>query len=262
MTRLADTHCHLNNNRFLDDFDATVARTLDALDFAVCIGIDAESCARAVEMTRPRLYAAVGYHPYHASELDDAAVELLRGYTAHPRVVALGEMGLDYFNEYAPRADQQIAFERQIELAIETNFPIIIHNRDADADCHATLSRYADRLAGCVMHCYGADAAYAKKFLDLGFYISFAGNVTYPKAQSLRDAAAVVPMDRLLVETDCPYLSPQPVRGKRCEPAHVIHTGEALALLKDVPFEEFAEQTTENARRFFRLDEFAVSAGA
>ncbi|MBI1317441.1 MAG: YchF/TatD family DNA exonuclease [Candidatus Hydrogenedens sp.] len=261
MTRLADTHCHLNNDRFLDDFDAVTERTLEALDFAVCIGIDADSCKRAVEMTRPRLYAAVGYHPYHASELDDAAVAMLRHYTEHPRVVALGEMGLDYFNEYSPRADQQVAFERQIELAIETQYPIIIHNRDADADCHATLSRYADRLAGCVMHCYGADAEFARKFLDLGFYISFAGNVTYPKAQVLRDAAAVVPMDRLLVETDCPYLAPQPVRGKRCEPAHVLRTGEALAELKGMPFDEFAEATTENARRFFRLDDPAI-AGA
>jgi len=259
MTGLVDTHCHLNNNRFLDDFDEVVARTLDTLEWTVCIGIDEESCELAVNMTRQGIYAAVGWHPYNASEVDDAVIEKLRAWTEHPRVVAVGEMGLDYFNEYSPRTDQHQAFHRQIELAIETEYPIIIHNRDADEDCYQVLQRYADRLVGCVMHCFGANAEYAQKFVDLGFYVSFAGNVTYPKAQTLRDAAAVVPMDRLMVETDCPYLAPQPKRGKRCEPADVQHTAEVLAEVKGMPLDEFAAATTENARRFFRI-ESAVAA--
>lgn len=254
MTRLVDTHCHLDDRRYHEDLEDVIARALNALEWLVLIGICRETITETLALTRDRMYAAVGFHPYNAKDFDDPAAEWLAEQTKHPRVVALGEMGLDYFNEYSPREDQKRAFERQLRMACELGLPVIIHNREADADCHAMLAEFAPSLPGCVMHCFGSGPEYAERFLDLGFYISFAGNVTYTKAQPLRDAAAVVPMDRLLVETDAPYLAPLKLRGKRSEPAHVVFTGQFLAELKGIPFDDFAEQTTANATRFYQLE--------
>lgn len=255
MTRLVDTHCHLDDRRYHEDLEAVIARALDALEWLVIIGIDRDTIAESLSLTRERIYAAVGFHPYNAKDFDDAAAEWLAAQTKHPSVVALGEMGLDYFNEYSPRDLQKVAFERQLRMACDLDLPVIIHNREADADCHAMLAEFAPALPGCVMHCFGSGPEYAERFLELGFYISFAGNVTYTKAQPLRDAAAVVPMDRLLVETDAPYLAPLKLRGKRSEPAHVVMTGHFLAELKGLSFEDFAAQTTANASRFYRLEQ-------
>ena len=260
MTRLVDTHCHLDGHRFDDDREDAIARALDALEWLVLIGIDPQSIEASLALTRDRIYAAIGYHPYNAKDFDDAAAATLAEQTRHPRVVALGEMGLDYFNEYSPRPDQKRAFERQLRMACELDLPVIIHNREADEDCIAMLAEFAPQLPGCVMHCFGSGPEFAERCLALGFYVSFAGNVTYPKAQLLRDAAAVVPLDQMLVETDSPYLAPQPVRGKRCEPAHVVETGRFLAEFKGVAFEDFAAQTTANAARFYRLETGATVA--
>lgn len=253
MSRLVDTHCHLDDRKYHEDREAVIARALEALEWVVAIGINAETIADTLAVTRDRVYAGIGYHPYYAKDFDEAAAAALAENTQHERVVALGEMGLDYFNEFSPRDAQKRAFEEQLRMAVELDLPVIIHNREADADCHAILKEYASHLPGCVMHCFGSGPEFAEQCLALGFYISFAGNVTYPKAQTLRDAAMVAPMDKLLVETDAPYLSPQPVRGKRCEPAFVMHTGEALAELKGIPFGDFAARTTENAARFYRI---------
>jgi len=257
MTRVVDTHCHLDDRKYREDREDVLARALDALEWLVVIGIDPPTIASSLQLIRPRVYAAVGFHPYYAKDFDAAAASQLRESALSPGVVALGEMGLDYFNEFSPRAEQSAAFEQQLQLACDLNLPVVIHNREADADCLAMLRNFSDRLPGCVMHCFGSGPAFAEQCLGLGFYVSFAGNVTYPKAQMLRDAAAVVPMDRLLVETDAPYLAPQPVRGKRCEPAHTVLTAQFLAEFKGVPFDAFAAQTTANAARVFRVTEGA-----
>jgi TatD DNase family protein len=250
---LVDTHCHLQHHRFDDDRQEVIARALEALEWIVVIGDDLESSRAAVALVQDRVYATVGYHPYHAESVDDTALATLRELAAQPGVRGIGEIGLDYFNEYAPRPAQHIAFEKQLELACELDLPVVIHNRSSDDDAYAMLKNFARRLPGCIMHCFGSDAAFAEKCVDLGFYVSFAGNVTFPKAPELREAAAAVPLERLLVETDAPYLAPPPMRGKRCEPQYVVHTAECLAEVKGVSPEEFAARTTENARALYRV---------
>jgi len=250
---LVDTHCHLQHDRFHEDREAVLLRSLERLEWVVVIGDDLPSSRAAVELVGERVFAVVGMHPYHASEVNDAVLDELRALAAAPGVVALGEMGLDYFNEYAPRPDQARAFEQQLALACELRLPVVIHNRDADADSHALLKQFAPDLPGCIMHCFGSGPAFAEQCVDLGFYISFAGNVTFPKAAQLREAAAVVPLERLLVETDAPYLAPPPFRGKRCEPWYVQHTAETLAEVKQVPLEELSAATTRNAATVYGI---------
>lgn len=257
---LVDTHCHLQSQRFDVDRDAVLAACLERLDWVAVIGDDLPSSRGAMALLGPRVYGVVGMHPYYASDVDAEVLAELREMAAHPQVVGLGEMGLDYYNEYSPRPDQARAFRAQLELACELALPVVIHNRDADGDCYAMLVEFADRLAGCIMHCFGSGPAYAEKFLELGFYISFAGNVTFKKAAELHEAARRVPIDRLLVETDAPYLAPAPLRGKRCEPHYVEHTAAFLAELKGVPLETLAEATTANARRVYQIS--GVGQGA
>lgn len=250
---LVDTHIHLTDARFDEDREEVIARALDVLDWFVLIGENIENAEAVMRLVRERIYAVVGMHPYHSADLDDAAEAKLREWAQNPRVVALGEMGLDYYNEFAPRAVQQPAFERQLALAAELDMPIAIHNREADADCHAMLKPWMDQLPGVIMHCFGSDADWARRFVNLGCYVSFAGNITFKKAQPLRDAAAVVPLDRLLIETDGPYLAPVPMRGKRCEPHFVQYTAAALAEVKGVSPEALGEHTTRNARAVYRV---------
>ncbi len=251
--RLADPHCHLQDRRFDEDREEVIARALDHLDWIVVIGDDLPNSRTAVVMARERVYASVGMHPYHAVDVDDAALEELRTLARSPSVKAYGEIGLDYFNEFSPRAAQQPAFARQLELACELGLPAVIHNRAADDDTLAILKPFLGRLPSCVMHCFGSDAAFAARCVELGLYVSFAGNLTFPKAQPLRDAARIVPLDRLLVETDAPYLAPQAVRGQRCEPHFVRYTAEALAAIKNVPRDEMTQQLALNAQHAFRL---------
>ncbi|MCF6283650.1 MAG: TatD family hydrolase [Candidatus Hydrogenedentes bacterium] len=254
---MVDTHCHLQSQRFDVDRATVQVACLKALDWIVVIGDDIPSSEAALDLLGPRIYGVVGMHPYYAKDFDDATLECLRSMAATEKVVALGEMGLDYFNEYSPRDVQALAFRHQLDLACELNLPVVIHNREADEDCHAILSEYADRLAGCIMHCFGSGPEYARKFLDLGFYISFAGNVTFKKAIQLQEAAKVVPLERLLVETDAPYLAPVPMRGKRCEPHYVAHTAAFLAELKGVDPAALEAQTTANAHQVYRIPKTA-----
>lgn len=252
---LVDSHCHLQSEKFGADRDAVVARTLAALDWAVVIGDDLPSSAAGLALARAHegLYATVGLHPYYAADCDPAALAELRTMAADPKVRAIGEIGLDYFNVYATPEVQAQAFRAQLDLALELGLPVVIHNRESDADALAILLEYAPRLAGCVMHCFGSGPETAAASVAAGFYVSFAGNVTFPKAQNLRDAAMVVPLDRLLIETDAPYLAPVPLRGQRCEPGHVAHTADFLAALRGVEVTEFGAITTENARRLYRV---------
>jgi TatD DNase family protein len=251
--RLVDTHCHLQDRAFDADRDEVLRRALDALEFLVVVGDDLENSRKAAALCGDRVYAVVGFHPYHAVAALDS-LDALRELLARPGVVALGEIGLDYYNKFAPEDAQREAFRRQLELAAETKLPVVIHSREAQEDTSAILREHAAALPGGIMHCFAGDASFAEECASWGFNISFAGNVTFPKAAPLRDAASAVPLERLLVETDSPYLAPQPVRGKRCEPAYVRHTAETLAALKAVDLDTFAEHTTRSARRIFRID--------
>ncbi len=261
MTRLVDTHCHLQDSKFDEDRAEVIKRALDALDWIVVIGDDLETSRAAVELTGDRVFASVGVHPYHATVLDDGACQVLHDLAARPGVVSIGEIGLDYYNEFSPRPAQREAFPRQLAMACELGLPVVVHNREADDDTYAILSEHRASLAGCIMHCFGSDAAFAERCVALGCHISFAGNVTFPKAEALREAAAAVPLDRLLVETDSPYLAPPPKRGKRCEPAFVQYTAQVLADVKGVSPEELAAATTENAHRVYRVPQ-PVGTGA
>ncbi len=248
---LVDAHCHVQGAAFDDDREAVVGRALETLEWIVVAGDELETSRAAVALARDRVYATVGIHPHHAEAVDASALADIRELAGEPRVVAIGEVGLDYYYEHVPRERQQAAFRAQLDLASELALPVVIHCRDAYEAITPILEACHRRLAGGVMHCFSGDAAFAKRCLTWGFHISFAGNVTFPKATPLREAALAVPMDRLLVETDSPYLAPQPVRGKRCEPIYVQHTARLLADLKGVPFDNFARQTTENARGLF-----------
>lgn len=251
--KFADTHCHLYDEAFDTDRDAVTARALDSLEYVVVIGEGLESSRNAQALTRDGVYCAVGAHPYHAEDVDEGFLAALRELAAKPRVVAIGEIGLDYFNWVASKEVQQRAFRLQLELAVDLQLPVVIHNRESYDDVAAILEEFAPRLRGGIMHCFSGDTVFAERTLSWGFHVSFAGNVTYPKATSLRDAAMAVPLNRLLVETDSPYLAPVPLRGKRCEPAYVAHTGAALAELRGIDLREFAAITTMNGKRLFGI---------
>jgi len=248
---LVDTHCHLQDEAFDADREEVVGRARGQLAWLVVAGDDVESSRGAVAWSGGGVYAAVGIHPYHAGDVCEDALHELRELAASPGVVAIGEVGLDYYRDHAPREQQRSALGRQLEVAVDLGLPAVIHCRDAGEDLLGVVAGFEGRLRGGVMHCFGGDGAFARRCLEAGFHVSFAGNLTFPKAEALREAAQAVPLDRLLVETDAPYLAPQPVRGKRCEPIHVRYTAESLAELKGVPVAELARQTTENAQCLF-----------
>ena len=253
-----DSHAHIDGEEFDADRDEVVARAREAGVRAILnVGTGdphAGNFERAVAVAEKYegVYAAVGVHPHDAKLYDEAAERLLLEFVRGKRVVALGEVGLDYHYDNSPREVQREVFGRQLLLARREGLPVIIHSRDADDDTLEILrAEYAGTERGGVMHCFGGGPALAEGALALGFYISFAGNVTFKKADALREVARTVPLGRLLVETDCPYLAPVPHRGRRNEPAHVVETARFLAGLRGVRPEEVGRATSENFSRLF-----------
>lgn len=262
MTQFIDSHCHIDGPEYDADRDQVIARAREAaVTTMLNVGTgDPHSGAfeRAVELaeTHDEIYAAVGVHPHDAKLFDDAAEERLAGLVRKSRrVVAWGEIGLDYHYDHSPRDVQREVFRRQLSLARELNLPVIVHSREADEDTIGILrEKLSDYERGGVMHCFGGSMQMAREAIDLGFYISFAGNLTFKKAEDLRDIARQLSLDRLMVETDCPYLTPVPFRGKRNEPARVVETARCLAELQGRELSEVAQITSENFARLFRLD--------
>lgn len=247
---LVDTHAHLTWDSFAD-MPEVLARVRDAgIERVLTVATDMVSSESALRLAHayPEVFASVGIHPNGVHEDDD--IPGLLNLTDDPRVVAIGETGLDYYRHHTAPALQRRAFTAHLELAARCKLPIIIHNRDADQDILRAIDQFAGRVRG-VLHCFGGDEAMASAALDLGYYISFAGNLTYPSAAGLRDVAAWAPVDRLLVETDAPFLAPIPRRGKRNEPAYVRHTFAALATCRGADPAVLARQVTENARALF-----------
>jgi TatD DNase family protein len=253
-----DTHAHLDDPRFAADLPAVLARAAAAgLDRVLTIGVDLATSLAAVRLAEahPVLAAVVGIQPNHAGEVADGDFEHIVRLAGHPRVVAVGETGLDRYWDRAPFAAQLDYFARHLALARACGKPVVIHCRDAEPDVVAVLRAEVAAhgpVAG-VMHSFSGDAATATACLACGVHVSFAGMVTYKTADAIRAAAKVVPLDRLLVETDSPYLAPVPQRGKRNEPAHVVHTGACLADVLGVTVADLAAATTANARRLFGL---------
>lgn len=257
---LVDTHCHLDFDRFDNDRDEVVARALAAGVMQIVVpATSIENCAAVVALAEQyeSVYAAVGIHPNSTAGWQDSYVGVLRDLARHKKVVAIGEIGLDYYWDRSPAVIQKRALAMQLELAAELKLPVILHNRESSGDLIAMLrqSSLAGEAEAGVLHSFSADWETAVSALDLGFYLGFTGPVTFKKADDLRRLAARIPIDRLLVETDAPFLTPHPNRGKRNEPAYVAYVAERLAPLHNMKTAEFAQQTTENARRLFtKLD--------
>ena len=252
---LADSHAHIDDERFDADREEVVARALAAgVSLIVNIGADMASSARSVALAEkyPEIYAAVGMHPHDSQDMKETDYRQLEQWATHPKVVAIGEIGLDYHYDLSPRPVQKEVFLRQLDLARKTGKPFIIHEREAHADM-LDIIRYAARGLNGVFHCFSGSVETAREYLKMGFYISVAGPVTFPKSVKTKEVAKAVPLDRLLVETDSPYLTPQPFRGKRNEPAHVRLVAEEIANLRDISLAELAAATTANVRRLFNI---------
>ena len=253
---LVDHHCHLDFPDFADELDAVLARARAAgVGAIVSISTRLKRLANliAIAEANDTVFCSVGTHPHYAHEELDIPLEELVRLSAHPKVVAIGEAGLDYFYDNSPRQAQAEGFRRHIAAARATQLPLVIHARDADADVAAILEAETAKGAfPAVLHCFTGGEDLARRGLALGHYISFSGILTFKKSDSLRQVAALVPLDRLLVETDAPYLAPAPFRGKRNEPAYLKHTAEALAHVKGVSQQELARITTANFLRLYR----------
>jgi TatD DNase family protein len=249
-----DTHCHLDSEHNPSGAEGMLERArLAGVSAFLCVGVGGMSQAEqalALAERHPDVYASAGVHPHDAARdgsLDFAAL------FAHPRLLAVGEVGLDYHYDHSPRATQAEVFRRYIALARDLQKPLIIHTRSAAEDTLQILEGEGARDAGGVIHCFSEDRAFATRALDLGFYLSFSGIVTFKSARAIQEVAAWAPADRILVETDSPYLAPVPLRGKPCEPAFVVHTGKYVAALRGVDEAHLATLTTDNARCCFRV---------
>jgi TatD DNase family protein len=257
---LTDSHAHLDDARFAADRDLLIQRAWDSgvhriLTIGHGTGPDDMGCGIPFAEAYPWIFTSVGIHPHDASKVEDRHFLMMERFAEHPRVLAIGETGLDYHYDNSPRDVQQQVFQRQLEVAAKVSLPVIVHTREADADTERIL-RAAGGVRG-VLHCFTSSAGLAKAALDLGYLISFSGIVTFPNARELAEIARSVPADRLLVETDCPYLSPVPYRGKRNEPAFVLETARFLATARGISLEDLASQTSENFTRLFSPAETA-----
>lgn len=287
--KLVDVHAHLTDEALAPEMEAVLERAWAAgVGAVITVGNDEETSRAAAELARkrtagrvaaglgtglgtgepsaaalsaeqagtpclPAVYAAVGYHPHDAQSASEAGLRKISAMLARPEVVAVGEIGLDYYYELSLPVVQREVFRRQIRMARRAGKPIIVHSRDAHEDTLKILKEEKAEEVGGVMHCFSGDDQVARAVLDLGFYISFAGNLTFKSAHVLREVAAWLPLDRIMVETDCPYLAPEPRRGRRNEPAYVRYTANMLAQIRGLSLEELAQATSANACRLFRL---------
>lgn len=264
---LVDTHAHLDFSQFEEDLEPVLDRARDqGVACVITVGFDLESSRKAVALAREHgnLKACVGVHPHEAGKPDASLVLSLRELAEDDQVVAIGEMGLDYYRDRSPRPAQRRVFREQLELAAEVGKPVVVHDREAHGDMMKMIRDWSQQVSRSngklrpplgVVHCYSGDSAMADELFELGFLISVAGPVTYENARPLQELVGRLPLKKLLVETDCPFLSPHPFRGQRNEPARVRLVASKVAEIKDVPLQEVARVTTENAGQVFRLRE-------
>jgi TatD DNase family protein len=250
-----DTHAHLQWRSFDKDRTLVIKRAKKA-DVAriVNVGFDIDNCNKAIELAKKNkgLYATVGIHPHNASQLNEKTLKELKKLLKNPVVVAFGEIGLDYYRNLSPKEIQKQAFINQLSLASEYDLPVVIHNRDATSDILTIISKFKNKITG-IMHCFSGDKDFAKKSIQLGFLISFAGTVTYSKAQNIQETAKWINLENMLIETDCPWLAPQSMRGKRNESSYLPSIAQKIADLKQLTVKEVADATTENAQKIFNI---------
>ncbi len=259
-----DTHAHLDFPEFKHEVPDVLGRAKEAkVEKIINCGVDLETSKKSWELARkyPEVFAAVGVHPHSAGDIDMETRTVLMDLAYRPKVIAIGEVGLDYyylkrssqFANYPSREKQMFAFEQMLDTALELRYPVIVHSREADADIVAILKGYSSAIRG-VVHCFSGDYEFAKKILDLGFLISFTGNITYKSNADIFDVIKRVPLGSMMIETDCPYLAPQTHRGDRNEPAYVVEVAKKIAEIKDVSLDEVAKTTSKKANSFFKLD--------
>jgi TatD DNase family protein len=254
---LFDTHAHLNAEEYKEDLDEVISRALEAgVTNMVVVGFDRPTIEKAMELVDRYdfLYASVGWHPVDAIDMTEEDLVWIEELAAHPKVVALGEMGLDYHWDKSPKDIQKVVFRKQIQLARKVHLPIIIHNREATADIIEILKEEKADEVGGIMHCFSGSPETARECVNMNFYISLGGPVTFKNAKRPKEVAAEIPLDKLLIETDCPYLTPHPFRGKRNEPSYVKLVAEQIAEIKEITYEEVAEVTSKNAKKFFGIN--------
>ncbi|TLS35100.1 TatD family hydrolase [Pseudalkalibacillus caeni] len=254
---LFDTHTHINAIQFDEDREEVIHKAREAgVETMIVVGFDRETIERAMQLVEEYdfIYAAVGWHPVDAIDMKDEDLDWIEELASHPKVVAIGEMGLDYHWDKSPHDIQKEVFRKQIRLAKKVKLPIIIHNRDATRDVVDILKQEEAEDVGGIMHCFSGDVEIARECIDMNFYISLGGPVTFKNAKEPKVVAEAVPIERLLVETDCPFLAPHPYRGKRNEPAYVKLVAEKIAELKGVSYEELAQKTSDNAFRLFSIN--------
>ncbi|MFC2006649.1 TatD family hydrolase [Chloroflexota bacterium] len=259
---LVDTHAHLDMSVFDEDRIETITRAWDVgVGHIITVGTDLGSSIKAIELSEHHtgVYAAVGIHPHDVTTIDKADIARLSEIAKHSSVVAIGETGLDFYRDYSSRGAQIQALKWQLALSVELELPAIIHCRQAEEDMldllRSWISEYGDTSRQCrgVIHCFSSDSSTAKEYLNMGFYISVGAYIGYPTSAGTHDAIRSIPKDRLLVETDCPFLPPQSYRGRRNEPAYLPFTVKALATIREESYEDIAKVSTQNARRLFRL---------
>ena len=251
---LVDTHCHLDFPEFDTDRDAVLQRAKDAgIGYIVNIGSSLQGSKKSLELAQQYgcIFAAAGIHPHEADSFDDHTLQEIKELLKQPKVVAVGEIGLDYFKNYSRQENQKTVFKSLINLAQEFNLPLVIHTRQAQDDTLKLLKKAG--AAKAVVHCFSGDEVFLKECLSLGFFISFTCNITYKKCDRLRDIVEIAPLERLLLETDAPFLPPEGMRGKRNEPAAVLKLAEEIAGIKQISPEEVARITTQNAKTFFNF---------
>jgi TatD DNase family protein len=257
---LIDTHSHLTFEPLSADVPGVIERSRAAGVVGwISVGTHLDDSRRAIGLAGryENMYAAVGIHPHEAHSADSGALEELRQLARQEKVVAIGETGLDFHYNFSKQPDQRRVFETHLDIARELGLPVVIHSRNAFDETMEILDRCGGGLRGVVFHCFSGSAEQARSVLDKGCYVSFTGVVTFKNADATREAARVIPLDRLMIETDCPYMSPEPVRSRKPnEPCLMVHTAQILAQLKDVSLEDLAEATTRTAIGFFRLTGF------
>lgn len=254
--QIIDSHVHLDFEDFASDFDEVLARAKSAgvvemISIGSSTGFESATNAIALSEKYPNIWATAGIHPHAATtEFDPLKLKSL---ASHSRVVAIGETGLDFFRDWSPKDDQEKWFRAQIEIAKELKKPLIIHSRSAGEECFSILSETDAASVGGVFHCYSEDAAFAEKLRKINFLVSFPGTITFKKNNALRDIVKAIPLEQIMVETDGPYMAPEPNRGKRCESAFVADTARMVAQIKEIPYEECAAVLTATTRRFFKI---------
>lgn len=253
---LIDSHAHLDDKRFNRDRKKLIENfENDGLELVINIGADLKSSIDSVKLAEEyeNIYAAVGVHPHSAKELDDDMLEIIRSFASREKVVAIGEIGLDYYYDNSPRDVQRIWFKKQLDLAKEVNLPVVIHTRDASQETFDILKEAQDGTLRGVLHCYSGSLEMALEYVKMGFYISIAGPVTFKNSKESKKVAEGVPLERLLIETDSPYLTPEPNRGKRNEPAYVRYVAGEIAELRGISYEDLIEATSRNTKELFGI---------